>query len=102
MNIERLAEQSGLDPEDIEVIARVFETSIQETINRLRGAHSSGDREAMIAALHKMAGSSAAVLGLGRINELARAGEDALGKQQPLDVDALCEQVETILKEAGF
>lgn len=102
MNVEALARQCGLDPDEVEMIAQVFSASVREALTRLERAAQSGDAEQALFALHKIAGSSAALLGLGEINEKAKAGEEALKSGQKPDLAALCSEISEILKTAGI
>lgn len=100
MNLEALAEQSGLEMDEIELIAQVFATSAREALTRLENARAAGDDEAALFALHKIAGSSAAILGLGEINRLAKVGEEALKSGRKPDLTQIKTQIEELLLKA--
>ncbi|MGE4295103.1 MAG: Hpt domain-containing protein [Campylobacterales bacterium] len=101
MDVNLIAQRTGLEPDEVETIAQVFVLSAGEALKQLKGAVTSGDDAAAIFALHKIAGSSAALLGFGELNEIARNAEEALKRGEKPDLSAVCAAIETPLVTAG-
>ena len=102
MNLQVLAEESGLEIDDVELLLEVFKASVTDSLGKLKEAVASSDSDQIRFALHKIAGSSASLLGLGEINIIAKAGEEALRESKPCDAAAIAARVEAILKRESL
>ncbi|GHV03405.1 hypothetical protein AGMMS50229_02460 [Campylobacterota bacterium] len=100
MNLEALAESGGMDVEDLEMLLAVFKPSVTDALGKLKAAAAANDMEGARFALHKIAGSSAPLFGIGEVNTIARAGETTIRDGGTVDAAALAQQIEQILTAA--
>ena len=101
MDIERAVLETGLDREDLELIASAFERVATGAVVALREAIGADDIAAAQQALHKFAGSSAAILGGAQINTVAKEAEEAIKAKEPLDLQATTDRLVAELKKMG-
>jgi hypothetical protein len=88
MDIEQAAATSGLERCDLELIAAAFERVAIEAMGHLDAAIKADDQPLAQKALHKLAGSSAALLGQPDVNAIAKANEEQIKAGATVDLEA--------------
>ncbi len=102
INIEEVANQTGLERCDLELIAAAFERVAVESMDHLAQAAKEADSALACKALHKLAGSSAGLLGQPTINSTAKAHEEAIKAGEPVDLSSAYQQLAGLLGQIGI
>ncbi|MDR2905401.1 MAG: hypothetical protein LBU73_05575 [Helicobacteraceae bacterium] len=103
MNKEAIAEENGMDIEDVEAMIVLFKQNAEAQRSKIKEAiDAGGDEEIFIQSFHKLAGSSAKLLGLGEINEIARQTELAIHNHTPYDPKKSLSAIEDILRKENL
>ncbi len=95
MNITRLAENLGLEPEEYLEILEILVESGQADIDALEQSLKTGDAEGVMKAAHSLKGA-AANLGLTDLSEIARDIESNAREQ---DLDGVNEKMDTLKEQ---